>query len=113
VSELAWVCDPEEWEGRLEMREALDDIARRYHLGKYEQPPTGRRVVRRKPQLAEVVVLAEWKARREQLAQAARQRRLAPSGRPIRAGRGSSDAQAVTAPYSGVQGRLATIGDDQ
>ena len=59
-SELATVIDQDEWNARLEMREALDDIAMRYHLGKYAQPRR-RRVVRRRPS-AKIIDMQEWLA---------------------------------------------------
>jgi hypothetical protein len=57
--QLATVIDEDEWTGRVEMREALDDIAKRYGLGKYEK---GKRVVRRKP--APVIDMADYRARK-------------------------------------------------
>jgi hypothetical protein len=64
-SELATVIDEDEWRGRLEMREALDDIAQRYQLGKYaeEEQPRKRRTVRRRPS-AKVIDMQEWLAAR-------------------------------------------------
>jgi hypothetical protein len=54
----AQVCDYETWEAYYGMKDALDDIAQRYQLGKYAPgaPPL--------PDEAEVVDLAAWKASR-------------------------------------------------